>query len=332
MIISKTPYRISFFGGGTDFPDWYRENGGSVLSTTINKYCYISCRVLPPFFEHKHRLVYSRVEDVKEGQTIRHPSIRAVFDWLKISEGLEIHHDGDLPARSGLGSSSSFTAGLLNVLKAHCAERYSKRELAEKTIFVEQKLIGENVGSQDQIAVSYGGFNHIEFMQSTEQFSVNPMIVSPDTLTEIEKRLLLIYTGHQRFSNDIEKEKLKGLESNKRSYHTLSRFVTDALNILNSKNFDAQLFGKLMHESWEVKKSLSSSVSNDFLNSIYDAALSEQAIGGKVLGAGGGGFFLFFAEPEYHTAIVKKLSPCVHVPFKFEHSGSTIALYNPSGL
>lgn len=331
MIISKTPYRISFFGGGTDFPAWYRENGGAVLSTTIDKYCYISCRNLPPFFEHKHRFVYSIIEDVVNVCDIKHPAIRGIFQWLDIQVGLEIHHDGDLPARSGLGSSSSFTVGLLNALRAHSNKYYSKASLAKDAIFVEQEVIGETVGSQDQVAAAYGGFNQITFGGGAE-FIVKPVIMQPTMQRKLNDHLLLFFTGVQRFASQIEKTKLKRLGANAHIMRRISQMVDEGLAILTSDTVDFNDFGRLLHECWVAKSGLSSEVSSSQIDEAYRTALAEGALGGKLLGAGGGGFMLIFADPRYHQAITQRLAKFVHVPFEFENSGSTIALYQPSGL
>ena len=331
MIISKTPYRISFFGGGTDFPAWYRENGGAVLSATIDKYCYISCRNLPPFFEHKHRFVYSVIEDIVNVSDINHPAIRGVFQWLDIQVGLEIHHDGDLPARSGLGSSSSFTVGLLNALRAHSNKYYSKASLAKDAIFVEQEVIGETVGSQDQVAAAYGGFNQITFGGSAE-FIVKPVIMQPTMQRKLNDHLLLFFTGVQRFASQIEETKLKRLDPNARIMRRISQMVDEGLAILTSDTVDFDNFGRLLHEGWVAKSGLSPEVSSSLIDEAYRAARAEGALGGKLLGAGGGGFMLIFANPRYHQAITQRLAKFVHVPFEFENSGSTIALYQPSGL
>lgn len=331
MIISKTPYRISFFGGGTDLPAWYRENGGAVLSTTIDKYCYISCRNLPPFFEHKHRFVYSVIEDVVNVSDIRHPAIRGIFQWLDIQVGLEIHHDGDLPARSGLGSSSSFTVGLLNALRAHSNKYCAKASLAKDAIFVEQEVIGETVGSQDQVAAAYGGFNQITFGGDSE-FVVKPVIMQPTMQRKLNEHLLLFFTGIQRFASQIEEAKLKRLGPNAHIMRRISQMVDEGLAILTSDTVDFDDFGRLLHEGWVAKSGLSPEVSSSPIDEAYQAARAEGALGGKLLGAGGGGFMLIFANPRYHQAITQRLAKFVHVPFEFENSGSTIALYQPSGL
>ena len=331
MIISKTPYRISFFGGGSDFPEWYREHGGAVLSTTIDKYCFISCRHLPPFFKHRHRIVYSAIEDVVNISDIKHPSVRGVLEWLELDTGFEIHHDGDLPARSGLGSSSAFTVGLLNVLRAQQNGRYEKKSLAKDAIYVEQQVIGEVVGSQDQVAVAFGGLNHITFGRDPE-FDVSPVVMSPENKKSLNDHMLLFFTGIQRFASSIEEEKVGKMKQNKANIRDIQQQVNAGLEILHSKNFNVEDFGKLLHEGWQLKRSLSKNVSNAMIDEAYQKAIDCGALGGKILGAGGGGFMLVFAAPQHHASIIEQLGSFVHVPFKFESSGSSIALYQPDGL
>lgn len=327
MIITKTPYRISFFGGGTDYPTWFREFGGSVLSTSIDKYCYISCRHLPPFFEHKHRLVYSEIENVKGISDIRHPAVRGVFEYLGVDAGLEIHHDGDLPARSGLGSSSSFTAGLLLAIKSLRGELIDKYQLARETIHIEQEVLQEKVGSQDQVATACGGFNRIDFLKN-DDFVLSPIVINQERKSELNSHLLLFFTGVTRFASDIAGSKIQNLLSREKELKTMQAMVTEAINILANSNIPISEFGKLLHESWCYKRSLSERVSTDEIDNVYEVARSAGAEGGKVLGAGGGGFMLFFAKPEYHKSILEKLSNLVHVPFEFENNGSSIAFYN----
>lgn len=331
MVITKTPFRISFFGGGTDIPLWFRDNGGSVLSVTIDKYCYISCRYLPKFFDHKYRFVYSQIETLTELQDIKHPSIKAVLNWMKWTEGLEIHHDGDLPARSGLGSSSSFTVGLINALNALQGRYSSKQELAMNAIHVEQNIIKEAVGSQDQVAAAYGGLNRIDFF-GENSVSVNPVILPKLRIEELQGHLLLFFTGVSRFASEIETVKMQNFANKKAELTKMSQMVSEAVEILSDAKKDIRDFGFLLKEGWEYKKSLSANVSNSEIDTIYNAALGEGAIGGKILGAGGGGFILFFAPPDKHNQIIKKLAHLTHVPFKFEYDGSTVVLYQPNGL
>ncbi len=331
MIISKTPYRISFFGGGTDYPDWYKSYGGKVISTSIDKYCYISCRYLPQFFDHKFRFVYSNIETVKRVEDIKHPSARAVLNEMKITNGLEIHHDGDLPARSGLGSSSSFTVGMLNAISALKGSRMSKELLAKEAIRIEQDVINENVGSQDQIAVTYGGFNKIEFYQNGD-FEVEQLIIPNEKYKKLQDHLVLFFTGISRISSNIAGELLKEIHSIKNEIEKLSVYVERGLEILTNNNLDILEFGELLNEYWQHKKSLNLKISNPVIDDVYNKAIKSGAIGGKLLGSGGGGFFLFFAEPDKIPSLVKALDPLVYVPIKFEKNGSKIVLYEPTGI
>lgn len=329
MIISRTPFRISFFGGGTDFPSWYKKNGGSVISTTIDKYCYISCRRLPPFFEYKHRIVYSRYEHVNEVDEIVHPAVRETFRFMNISEGLEIHHDADIPARSGLGSSSSFTVGLLHALYAFHGKMITKKRLALEAIYIEQEMIKENVGSQDQVAVAFGGFNRIGFY-GNHDIEVIPIMMDRRRLITFQDHFMLFFTGFSRSASKIEEEKIKRINKRKNELRVLQNMVDEAVKILNGRNF--MDFGKLMHESWMLKKRLASNVSNNFIDHIYEIAIKNGAIGGKILGAGGGGFILFFVRPEDRKSLKEALGFLLHVPFRFESSGSQIIYYSESGV
>jgi D-glycero-alpha-D-manno-heptose-7-phosphate kinase len=331
MIITKTPYRISFFGGGTDLNQWFKENGGAVISTSIDKYCYISCRFLPKFFAHKYRFVYSQIEDVIKIEDIKHPAIKGLLGHLNWDQGIELHHDGDLPARSGLGSSSSFTVGMLNALNALQGKHISKNDLAKQAIFIEQKVLNENVGCQDQIAAAYGGFNKIEFF-SENSFKVSPIIIPEVRLNKLQDNLLLFFTGISRFASEIEKSKIVNFNSKKNELTKMHEMVDVSIDILvnESKNIDD--FGLLLNDGWNYKKSLSSLVSNNDVDEIYNLALKSGALGGKLLGAGGGGFILFYAPKENHKNIINKLNHLIHVPFKFENLGSTVALYQPNGL
>lgn len=327
MIISKTPYRISFFGGGTDFPDWFKHNPGAVLSCSIDKYCYISLRKLPPFFSHKHRIVYSDIELTNEVSEIRHPSVRECFKLLGIKDGLEVHHDGDLPSRSGLGSSSSFTVGLINALKAYQQQMISHERLSELAIYVERNVLGECGGIQDQIAVAHGGLNHIQFYPG--QHTVKPLILSTESQRELQRSLCLFFTGKSRTSEEIERSKLETLADKEDELHAIYQLVDEGIRTLQSKNFEAKDFGKLLHENWLLKKSLAKEVSNSAVDEIYSRAMYLGAYGGKLLGAGGGGFFLFSVDPYERDSFIEQMEPLLHVPFSFEYSGSQIALYQP---
>lgn len=328
MVISRTPFRISFFGGGTDYPVWYEENGGKVLATTINKYCYISCRYLPPFFEHKSRIIYSKIELIKDISEIRHLSVRACLDFMKIDKGIEIHHDGDLPARTGMGSSSAFTVGLLHSLYALKGIMPTKRELALNGIYLEQKVMKENVGSQDQALAAFGGFSLVEF-GGKKHLRVQPITINSEKLELLQSHLMLFFTGFSRNASEIASEQVKRMHLKKKELKLMLEMVDKALEILNNVD-DPLEFGKLLHENWQIKRSLSHKISTPLIDEIYSVALKSGALGGKLLGAGGGGFILFFARPEVQPKIKDKLKKLLYVPFKFENLGSQIIFYSPS--
>jgi D-glycero-alpha-D-manno-heptose-7-phosphate kinase len=329
MIISRTPFRISFFGGGTDYPDWYREHGGAVLSTTIDKYCYISVRELPPFFQHRFRLVYSFVENVREISELAHPAARGVLQHLGISKGLEIHHDGDLPARSGVGSSSAFTVGLISAIRAFEGRHVSKDELAQEAIHVEHRVICEPVGAQDQISAAFGGFNHITFRQDGS-YQVAPLIVGRERLDALHGHLMLLFTGLSRTAAEIARTQIENLANRASELHALNQMVDRAIEILRSKS-DLTEFGRLLDEGWALKRRLSDRVSTPDIDAIYETACRAGAIGGKLLGAGGGGFVLLFVRPENRAKVRAALPTLLEVPFRFETSGSRIVLYQPDG-
>ena len=295
MIITRTPYRVSFFGGGTDYPSWYREHGGQVLATSIDKYCYITCRFLPPFFEHSIRLAYSEIELCNTIDEIKHPSIRETLRNVGINSAIEIHHDGDMPARSGIGSSSSFTVGLLNALSSLNNENITKEDLLKRSLLIEQEILGETVGSQDQTMAVHGGFNHIKFSQQGN-ISVNKIAIPTENLSLLNSHLMLFFTGLTRMASSIALTYVNSLQKNEIRLTRMSSMVDEAINILqNSKNIDT--FGELLHEGWMEKKSLGTEISTAAIDSIYDLAKSSGAIGGKLIGAGGGGFLLLFAKP-----------------------------------
>lgn len=331
MIITRTPYRVSFFGGGTDYPGWFREHGGAVLATTFDKYCYITCRRLPPFFEHKHRIVYSIIENVSRVDEIQHPAVRAALQWARIEEGLEIHHDGDLPARSGLGSSSSFTVGLVHALHALRGRMTNRDQLAKTAIHIEQDVLKENVGSQDQVLAAYGGLNVVEF-RPDDTFDVRPVVVSPQRKEALGAHLMLCFTGFSRFASVVAKSQLDNLHARQQQLTRMRRMVDEGLNILTDPSVPIQAFGELLHEAWQYKRTLSDMVTTPEIDHIYEAARDAGAIGGKLLGAGGGGFMLLFANPEDHGKIRARLKDLIHVPFKFEEGGSRVVLYQPNGV
>ena len=326
MIITRTPFRISFFGGGSDYPIHFENHGGSVLSTTIDKYCYISVRYLPPFFEHKSRIVWSKLESVKHHDEIQHPSAREILKFLNIDKGVEIHHDADLPARSGLGSSSSFSVGLIHALNALNGKIITKRQLALDAVHIEQEKLKENVGCQDQTAAAFGGFNKIEF-GGHHKIAVHPISLSSGKLNLLQNNLMLFFTGLARTASDVAEEQIKNTRNKEYEIKSMAKMVDEAINILNSG--DIEDFGKLLHESWQIKKSLSSQISNSSIDEIYEAGLKSGAIGGKLLGAGNGGFILFFVKPELQNQVKEKLKNLLYVPFKFENLGSQIIYYAP---
>lgn len=329
MIISRTPFRVSFFGGGTDYPDWYREHGGAVLSTTIDKYCYISVRELPPFFEHKFRLVYSFVENVKDISELAHPAARGVLQHLGVSKGLEIHHDGDLPARSGVGSSSAFTVGLISAIRALEGRHMSKDEVAQEAIYVEHSVIREPVGAQDQISAAFGGFNHITFSQNGS-YQVAPLIMRSERLEALQGHLMLLFTGLSRTAAEIAQTQIENLPKRVSELRALGELVNRAIETLRSP-CDLAEFGRLLHEGWLLKRRLSDRVSTPDIDALYDTAIRAGAIGGKLLGAGGGGFLLLFVRPEHRAKVRAALPKLIDVPFRFDTSGSRIVLYQPDG-
>ncbi|MDD5052050.1 MAG: kinase [Sulfuricurvum sp.] len=328
MIISKTPHRISFFGGGTDYPSYYLKHGGKVLGVGINKYSYINIRRLPPFFEHKHRIVYSKQENVIELDEIVHPSVRETLKFFNVDYGISIHHDGDIPARSGMGSSSAFTVGLIKSLYALEGKMISKEVLAKTAIHIEQNLIQEHVGSQDQMFAAYGGLNMIEFLQSGE-IIVNPVILPKNRLEEFEGSLMLFFTGISRIASEVARDQIENIHLNESNLHIMKDLVDDALEILTSEK-DLKLFGEMLNETWKLKRSLSDKISNIQIDSMYDTAISAGALGGKLLGAGGGGFMLFFVPKEQQESVKKALHGYLHIPFKFDSGGSEVIVYEPN--
>jgi D-glycero-alpha-D-manno-heptose-7-phosphate kinase len=327
MIISRTPFRISFFGGGTDYPGWYEKYGGQVLATTIDKYCYLTCRYLPPFFEHRLRIVYSKIENCQSVDEIAHPSVREVLRLLHIDQGIEIHHDGDLPARSGMGSSSAFTVGLLHALYALKGQVVSKQRLAEESIHIEQKLLKETVGSQDQVSAAYGGLNHIVFSPAGE-IAVKPLTLTRSRIQELDSHLMLFYTGIKRTAADVAETYVNGIQTKKQQLLTLKELVDESISILSSDS-DVSEFGRLLDEAWHIKRSLSPAVSNSQVDVLYDRAIRAGALGGKLTGAGGGGFLLLFVPVDRQEAIKELFKDLIYVPFRFEFSGSQVIFFDP---
>lgn len=326
MIISRTPLRISFFGGGTDYPLHYEVHGGEVLSTSIDRYTYITVSRLDPLFNYRIRVAYSKTELVKTVPEIQHPSVRACLQHLGIEGGIEISVTSDLPARTGLGSSSSFTVGLLNALHAYRGEMLSQEELAREAIHVEQKVIREQVGSQDQVAAAIGGFRHIKFSKKNI-FRADPVPVPENRLEELHSQLLLYFTGTTRLAEKVLKEQTKKTGDNFANLAKMREFVVRGREILCDSEEPIGRFGSLLHEAWMLKKSLSSKISNSEIDSAYAKARKAGALGGKLLGAGGGGFLLLQAPPSKHKQIAKALQPMQNVSFNLEEDGSRIIYY-----
>ncbi len=331
MITTRTPLRISFFGGGTDYPVWYREYGGSVLATTIDKSCYVTCRWLPPFFEYHSRITYTQFENVTNNQDIRHPSVHGCLQFLRIDEGIEINHIADLPSRAGLGTSSAFTVGLLLGLHALRNQMCDRRTLASNAIFIEQKIIQEVVGAQDQVSAAYGGFNRLDF-QRDGTFDVNPVVASPSRLAELQSHLMLFFTGFSRTASEIAMEQVRVTPNRKVELQAMQQMVDEAEAIVTDSIRSLDDFGRLLHEGWKLKRTLTQRISNSHIDEIYDMGMSAGALGGKLLGAGGGGFMLFFVPPERQAFLRRRLSNLLCIPFGFSAKGSQVVVYEPEEL
>ena len=327
MIITRTPFRMSFFGGGTDLPAWYSENGGAVLSTTIDKYCYVSLRKLPPFFDYKHKIVFfSKQEACNEIDEIEHPAVREIYRYMDVSDGLVMQHDGDLPSHSGVGSSSAFAVGLLHALYALKGKIISKKRLALEAIHIEQEIIGEAVGSQDQIAVSFGGLNKVVF-SANKNIEVNPITIGTSKISLLQDHLMMFFTGFARFSTEIENDKIFLMNKCYKQLKSMHEMVDQAVEILNSDSENIEDFGRLLHESWCYKRTLSAKVSNSDIDEIYTNGMNAGASGGKILGAGGGGFIVFFVKPEFREAVKRALHKLLYIPFRFDTLGSQVIYY-----
>lgn len=328
MIITRTPMRISFFGGGTDYPVWYREHGGAVLSTTINKSCYLTCRWLPPFFEYHSRVSYTKVENASANNMIEHPAVRGCLQFLNVTEGVEIHHVADLPARAGLGTSSAFTVGLLLALYGLKNQMRDKQALATDAIHVEQDILGEAVGAQDQVNAAFGGLNRINFLQNGA-VEVNPIMAAPSRISELEQHLALYFTGFSRIASEIAKDQIRTTPDRTRELRTMMQMVDEGESILADAKRPIADFGRLLHESWKLKKTLSQKITNSDIDDIYDTGMRAGALGGKLLGAGGGGFMLFCVEPERREALRQALRKHLCIPFSFSQRGSHVVVYEP---
>jgi D-glycero-alpha-D-manno-heptose-7-phosphate kinase len=327
MIITRTPFRISFFGGGSDYPVYYREHGGEVLSTTINQYCYITCRYLPPFFDYKYRIRYSKSELTNTIDEIEHPSVRECLRFCGIEHGVEIVHTSDIPAMSGIGSSSSFTVGLLQALYALKGEMVTKRRLAADAIHIEQNIIGESVGSQDQTAAAFGGFNHIEFGGRNGGIFVQPVVLPPEKLSYLQDNLFFYFTGFSRYASEIATEQVRNTQQKLSELRLMREMVPEAMEILRGPVHGYSDFGRLMHESWMLKRGLTDLISNSKIDEIYETAIRAGALGGKLCGAGGGGFFLFYVPPARQTQVKEALKHLLLVPIQFENLAAHIVFY-----
>ena len=325
MIITQTPFRMSFFGGGTDFPGFYREHGGAVLSTTFDKYCYVNVRHLPRFFDYTTELSYAKTERVTDVESIEHPAIREAMKMLDMHE-IRLTYEADLPARSGLGTSSSFAVGMLNAFYALKGKYADKRKLADDAIYLERVLCKESGGIQDQIAASFGGFNKISF--NADGYTVSPVIISPERKLRLNDNLMLFFTGFSRFSSDIQVEAEKSLKSKEAQLLEMLQLVDEAEQVLTSKT-DLTEFGKLLDYTWKLKRGITSKVSTDSIDAIYDKAIKAGATGGKLLGAGGGGFLLFYVEADKQKNVHEPQEDLLYVPFEFETAGTQVIHYTP---
>ena len=323
MIITRTPYRISFFGGGSDYEEWYSKYGGAVLSTTIDRYCYISLRKMPPFLGSKYRIFWSKSETVDERDDIQHQGVRGCLEFLDVDDGIEVNHAGDLPARTGLGSSSAFTVGMLSALHTLRGETPSAAQLANEAIEVEQKVLHETVGIQDQIACAWGGLNMIVFGRDGD-YAVSPQVLSAERVAKLESCLMLFFTGIQRHASEIAKTQIENTERNMDYLNSIAAQVPEAVKLLKEDNLDE--FGDLLNYAWGFKRQLSDKISTPEIDEIYDRAIAAGALGGKVLGAGGGGFILFYVPQERQDAVRKTLGGLIDIPVKFESRGSQIVI------
>lgn len=326
MIITQTPFRMSFFGGGTDFSGFYNEHGGAVISTTFDKYCYVTVRHLPPFFDYKTHVTYSREEKINNLSEMQHPAIRNAMEWLDMHD-IRLTYESDLPARSGLGTSSSFAVGMLSAFYALKGQYADKRKLADDAIYLERTLCKEAGGIQDQIAASFGGMNRINF--SADGYTVHPVIINPERKKLLNEHLMLFFTGFSRFSSDIQKGTEKSMKDKTQQLLEMYRLVDDAEKILTDKNTSLDEFGELLDYTWQLKRGISSGISTDSIDEQYERAKKAGALGGKLLGAGGGGFLLFYVPKEKQADVKKALAGQMYVPFSFENDGTKVIHYSP---
>lgn len=327
MIITKTPFRMSFFGGGTDMENYFKENGGAVLSTTFDKYCYVNVRHLPRFFEWTNELSYSKTERVSSINDIKHPAIREAMKMLDMQE-IRLTYEADLPARSGLGTSSSFAVGMLNAFYALKGKYVDKKKLADDAIYLERNLCNEIGGWQDQIAASFGGLNRINF--NADGYEVLPVIISPERKRQLNSNLLMFFTGFTRFSSDIQRvNNVSNTEEKRSNLKKMYELVDEAEAILTNKNRDLDDFGRLLDTTWRLKKGTGAAISTGSIDELYEKGLKAGALGGKLLGAGGGGFLVFYVPDERQSAVRDAMNDLMYIPFKFEDGGTRVIHYSP---
>jgi len=326
MIITKTPFRMSFFGGGTDIEEHFKENGGAVLSTTFDKYCYVIVRHLPKYFDYSTELSYSKIERVRNVEEIQHPAIRNAMKMLDMRD-IRLTYEADLPARSGIGTSSSFAVGMLNAFHALKGTCIDKKKLADEAIFLERVLCNEKGGWQDQIAVSFGGFNRINF--SSSGYEVLPVVISPERKSQLNNNLLMFFTGFTRFSSEIHQQTFLNADDKVNELQKMFKLVDEAEKILTNKETNLDEFGKLLDQTWKLKRQTNSNVSNDIIDDLYTRGIKAGALGGKLLGAGGGGFLLFYVQPTFQDEVKNAMKDLLYVPFKFENTGTNIIHYSP---
>ena len=326
MIITKTPFRMSFFGGGTDMEEFFRQYGGAVLSTTFDKYCYVNVRHLPRFFDYTTELSYSKTERVTDIEDIEHPAIRNAMKMLNMHE-IRLTYEADLPARSGLGTSSSFAVGMLNAFYALKGKYVDKKRLADEAIYLERVLCAEAGGWQDQIAASFGGFNRINF--NADGYEVMPVIISPERKRRLNDNLLMFFTGFTRFSSDVQKANRQGYHDKTAELKEMLSLVDDAERVLTDKTTDLDDFGRLLDHTWKLKRQTGAAISTDSIDALYSKGIAAGALGGKLLGAGGGGFLVFYVQPEYRESVMKAMSDLLYIPFRFEDGGTRVIHYSP---
>ena len=326
MIITKTPFRMSFFGGGTDMEWFFKENGGAVLSTTFDKYCYVNVRHLPRFFDYSTELSYARTERVTDIEDIQHPLVRNAMKMLDMRE-IRLTYEADLPARSGLGTSSSFAVGMLNAFYALKGKYADKKRLADEAIYLERVLCNESGGWQDQIAASFGGFNRIDF--NANGYEVNPVIISPERKKRLNENLLMFFTGFTRFSSDVQKANKLDEKSKLAQLREMYALVDEAEKVLTDKSSDLDEFGSLLDHTWRLKRQTGNAVSTDSIDGLYSKGIAAGALGGKLLGAGGGGFLVFYVQPEYRESVMRAMSELLYIPFEFENGGTKVIYYSP---